>query len=181
MATAVGDQPGVVERKPAPDTVWAAMRAWRAPGSGAYTSGTRGRYPTARNAGIDCVSVDWASARGEQLLGLRWPHGLKREACSRRVNNKLGRNIHVRYRRIIIITAIAGVGGTGWAALSRALPQRDSSRIVSLLLAFAGGISTGVVCFDMITGALQPEGSAEQVNVLFVWRGSCWATSSSGS
>ncbi len=52
-----------------------------------------------------------------------------------------------------------------------ALLRRDSSRIVSLLLAFAGGIMTGVVCFDMITGALQPEGVAEPVNVFFVVAG----------
>lgn len=62
---------------------------------------------------------------------------------------------------IIIITAVAGVGGTGLGGVVGALLKRDSSRIVSLLLAFAGGIMTGVVCFDMITGALQPEGSAE--------------------
>ena len=49
--------------------------------------------------------------------------------------------------------------------------KRDSSRIVSLLLAFAGGIMTGVVCFDMITGALQPDGTTEQVNVFFVVAG----------
>ena len=72
---------------------------------------------------------------------------------------------------IIIITAVAGVGGTGLGGVVGALLKRDSSRIVSLLLAFAGGIMTGVVCFDMITGALQPEGSAEQVNVLFVVAG----------
>ena len=72
---------------------------------------------------------------------------------------------------IIIITAIAGVGGTGLGGVVGALLKRNSSRIVSLLLAFAGGIMTGVVCFDMITGALQPEGSAEQVNVFFVVAG----------
>ena len=72
---------------------------------------------------------------------------------------------------IIVITAIAGVGGTGLGGVVGALLRRDSSRIVSLLLAFAGGIMTGVVCFDMITGALQPEGVSEPVNVFFVVAG----------
>ncbi|MFR3291490.1 MAG: hypothetical protein ACLTSG_15395 [Lachnospiraceae bacterium] len=67
---------------------------------------------------------------------------------------------------IIVITAIAGVGGTGLGGVVGALLRRDSSRIVSLLLAFAGGIMTGVVCFDMINRALQPErrlGAGERV------------------
>ena len=72
---------------------------------------------------------------------------------------------------IIVITAIAGVGGTGLGGVVGALLRRDSSRIVSLLLAFAGGIMTGVVCFDMINGALQPEGVSEPVNVFFVVAG----------
>lgn len=69
---------------------------------------------------------------------------------------------------IIVITAVAGVGGTG---LGGALLKRDSSRIVSLLLAFAGGIMTGVVCFDMISGALEPDGATEPVSVFFVVAG----------
>ena len=72
---------------------------------------------------------------------------------------------------IIVITAVAGVGGTGLGGAVGALLKRDSSRIVSLLLAFAGGIMTGVVCFDMISGALEPDGATEPVNVFFVVAG----------
>ena len=72
---------------------------------------------------------------------------------------------------IIIVTAIAGVGGTGLGGVVAALFRRDSSRLVSLLLAFAGGIMTGVVCFDMISEALSPEGSGEQMSVFFVMFG----------
>ena len=72
---------------------------------------------------------------------------------------------------IIVITAVAGVGGTGLDGAVGALLKRDSSRIVSLLLAFAGGIMTGVVCFDMISGALEPDGATEPVSVFFVVAG----------
>lgn len=72
---------------------------------------------------------------------------------------------------IIVITAVAGVGGTGLGGAVGALLKRDSSRIVSLLLAFAGGIMTGVVCFDMISGALEPDAATEPVSVFFVVAG----------
>ena len=39
---------------------------------------------------------------------------------------------------------------------------------MSLLLAFAGGIMCGVVSFDMIPGAMLPEGAAEETDVFFV-------------
>ena len=41
---------------------------------------------------------------------------------------------------VVIVTAIAGVGGTGLGGLIGVILRRDSSRIVSLLLAFAGGV-----------------------------------------
>lgn len=69
---------------------------------------------------------------------------------------------------VIVITAIAGVGGTGVGGLISLFIKRDSSRIVSLLLSFAGGIMTGVVCFDMIEGAMHPEGAAEPTSVFLV-------------
>ena len=69
---------------------------------------------------------------------------------------------------IILVTAIAGVGGTGLGGVIAALFRRDSSRLVSLLLAFSGGIMTGVVCFDMIDSAMNPEGSDASMSVFFV-------------
>lgn len=70
VATAVGDQPGVVERKPAPDTVWAAMREFGGTGErSVYVGDSEVDIRTARNAGIDCVSVDWGFRTREQLLG----------------------------------------------------------------------------------------------------------------
>ena len=46
---------------------------------------------------------------------------------------------------VVIVTAIAGVGGTGLGGLIGVILRRDSSRIVSLLLAFAGGVMMSVV------------------------------------
>ena len=56
---------------------------------------------------------------------------------------------------LIVTTAIAGVGGTGLGGLVGALLQKDSTRTVSLLLSFAGGVMLSVVCFDLITEAIE--------------------------
>ena len=56
---------------------------------------------------------------------------------------------------LILTTAIAGVGGTGLGGLVGALLQRDSKRMVSLLLSFAGGVMLSVVCFDLVTEAIE--------------------------
>ena len=55
---------------------------------------------------------------------------------------------------LILTTAIAGVGGTGLGGLIGAMLQKDSTRTVSLLLSFAGGVMLSVVCFDLITEAV---------------------------
>ena len=56
---------------------------------------------------------------------------------------------------LILVTAISGVGGTGLGGLTGALMQKDSKRTVSLLLSFAGGVMLSVVCFDLITEAIE--------------------------
>ena len=56
---------------------------------------------------------------------------------------------------MILTTAIAGVGGTGLGGLVGALLQKDSSRTVSLLLSFAGGVMLSVVSFDLVTEAIE--------------------------
>lgn len=55
---------------------------------------------------------------------------------------------------VIIITAVAGVGGTGIGGLVGAFVHRDSERTVSLLLSFAGGVMLSVVCFDLLLDAI---------------------------
>ena len=56
---------------------------------------------------------------------------------------------------LILTTALAGVGGTGLGGLVGALLQKDSKRTVSLLLSFAGGVMLSVVCFDLVTEAVE--------------------------
>lgn len=59
------------------------------------------------------------------------------------------------YLAIIVITFISGVVGTGLGGLIGVLLKRDSNKIVSLLLSFAGGIMLAVVCFDLMTEPLE--------------------------
>lgn len=59
------------------------------------------------------------------------------------------------FETLIITTALAGVVGTGLGGLIGALLQKDSNRIVSLLLSFAGGVMLSVVCFDLVTEAIE--------------------------
>ncbi len=58
---------------------------------------------------------------------------------------------------LIFTTAIAGVVGTGVGGLLGALLQKDSNRIASILLSFAAGVMLSVVCFDLVTEAIETE------------------------
>ena len=67
---------------------------------------------------------------------------------------------------VILITAISGVVGTGLGGVVGAIFRKDSSKIVSLLLSFAGGVMLAVVCFDLVPEAMQVE-EGSKINVLF--------------
>lgn len=56
---------------------------------------------------------------------------------------------------VIIITAIAGIGGTGMGGLIGALIGKNSEKIVSLLLSFAAGVMLSIVCFDLLVEAIE--------------------------
>ena len=56
---------------------------------------------------------------------------------------------------LIATTAIAGVVGTGLGGLIGALLQKDSNRVVSLLLSFAAGVMLSVVCFDLVVESIE--------------------------
>ena len=56
---------------------------------------------------------------------------------------------------LLLTTAIAGVIGTGLGGLVGATLQKDSNRTVSLLLSFAAGVMLSVVCFDLVTEAIE--------------------------
>ena len=64
---------------------------------------------------------------------------------------------------LIGITALAGVGGTGLGGLVACLFRKDSSKTVSLLLSFAAGVMTSVVCFDLLAEALHTGASTSTV------------------
>ena len=59
---------------------------------------------------------------------------------------------------LLLTTALAGVCGTGLGGLIGAMLQKDSKRTVSLLLSFAGGVMLSVVCFDLVTEAIETVG-----------------------
>ena len=67
---------------------------------------------------------------------------------------------------IIGITALAGMGGTGMGGLVSCLFRKDSSKTVSLLLSFAAGVMTSVVCFDLLAEALHPDGMSRRVGLV---------------
>lgn len=69
---------------------------------------------------------------------------------------------------VVIITAIAGIGGTGLGGLVGAVLKKDSTKTVSLLLSFAGGVMMAVVCFDLIPSAFRPDGATDNIPILFV-------------
>lgn len=62
---------------------------------------------------------------------------------------------------IIVVTFISGVLGTGLGGLIGSVAKRNSSKVVSLFLSFAGGVMLSIVCFDLIADAINPsdEGS----------------------
>lgn len=72
---------------------------------------------------------------------------------------------------VTVITAIAGIGGTGLGGVIGAVLRRDSSKVVSLLLAFAGGVMMSVVCFDLIPGAFRPEGADSDMPLAVILSG----------
>lgn len=51
---------------------------------------------------------------------------------------------------VVIVTAIAGVGGTGPGGLLGVLFTRNSEKLVSLLLSFAGGVMLYVVFGELL-------------------------------
>lgn len=67
-----------------------------------------------------------------------------------------------------IVTLIAGMGGTGLGGIIGALFKTDSSRAVSLLLSFAGGVMLAIVCFDLLTEAIESAEAVMDLAVLLV-------------
>ena len=58
---------------------------------------------------------------------------------------------------LILVTALAGVAGTGLGGLVGAFLQKNSNRAASLLLSFAAGVMLSVVCFDLVVEAVETQ------------------------
>ncbi len=58
---------------------------------------------------------------------------------------------------LLATTAIAGVMGTGIGGAIGAMLQKESNKIVSLLLSFAAGVMLSVVSFDLVTEAIETD------------------------
>lgn len=58
------------------------------------------------------------------------------------------------FETAILVTAAAGIGGTGLGGGAACLLGRKSDRMVSLLLSFAAGVMVAVVCGDLLAQAL---------------------------
>ena len=67
---------------------------------------------------------------------------------------------------VIGITALAGMGGTGMGGLVSCLFRKDSGKTVSLLLSFAAGVMTSVVCFDLLTEALESSAGVSGIRLV---------------
>lgn len=69
---------------------------------------------------------------------------------------------------VLLITAIAGVGGTGLGGVVSMFFRRDSKKQVSLLLSFAAGVMLAVVCFDLISSAMAEGGNDQKALLMTV-------------
>lgn len=68
VSVAIGERPGI-EKKPAPDTVFEALRQLGVTAEGAvYIGDSEVDLQTARNSGLDCISVLWGFRDKEFLM-----------------------------------------------------------------------------------------------------------------
>lgn len=56
---------------------------------------------------------------------------------------------------VTLVTLLSGAGGTGVGGAIGAIFKGGSNRTISLLLAFAGGVMTAMVCFDLIIESVE--------------------------
>ncbi|WP_241156394.1 MULTISPECIES: ZIP family metal transporter [unclassified Adlercreutzia] len=69
---------------------------------------------------------------------------------------------------VTLVTLLSGAGGTGVGGVVGALCKSDSNRTISLLLAFAGGVMTAMVCFDLLAESVEAADKVLDSGVLLV-------------
>lgn len=67
---------------------------------------------------------------------------------------------------VTVVTLISGAVGTGLGGFVGALFNSESNKTVSLLLAFAGGVMSAIVCFDLLVEAAE---AAKEASDLGIW------------
>ena len=68
----------------------------------------------------------------------------------------------------VLMTLIAGVGGTGLGGILGALVRTESNRIVSLLLSATSGVMISIVCFELMVESLEAAQSVFSDGAVFV-------------
>ena len=104
-----------------------------------------------------------AAERASASPSLACPSGARR---GRRKGETALWKTSIRFWFITLVTLLSGAGGTGLGGVVGALCKSDSNRTISLLLAFAGGVMTAMVCFDLLAEAVE---AATQASGLGVW------------
>ena len=69
---------------------------------------------------------------------------------------------------VTLVTLISGAGGTGLGGFIGALFKSESNRTIGLLLAFAGGVMTAMVCFDLLAEAEEAASQIAEHGVVLV-------------
>ena len=69
---------------------------------------------------------------------------------------------------VTLVTLISGAGGTGLGGFIGALFKSESNRTISLLVAFAGGVMTAMVCFDLLAEAEEAASQIAEHGVVLV-------------
>ena len=69
---------------------------------------------------------------------------------------------------VTLVTLISGAGGPGLGGFIGALFKSESNRTISLLLAFAGGVMTAMVCFDLLAEAEEAASQIAEHGVVLV-------------
>lgn len=69
---------------------------------------------------------------------------------------------------VTLVTLVSGAGGTGLGGFIGALFKSESNRTISLLLAFAGGVMTAMVCFDLLAEAEEAASQIAEHGVVLV-------------
>ncbi len=72
---------------------------------------------------------------------------------------------------VVIISSISGILGTALGGVLGTIFKKDNSKVVSLLLSFAGGVMLSIVCFELIPEATLPEGATESIHLAIILLG----------